>query len=134
MWGETCRWAAILSDPTFVSVVYITVKIPWVQWLSQYLEGQWDYPSQIRILLYLTQFCIRRQVRYPSYGPWHRARAVRVLRKVLPQGAKTRVQVFAHIQNFALRVHCVHGIPPQTPLTQNTESPGVSAQCAHSAQ
>ena len=24
----------------------------------------------IRILLYLTQFCIRRQVHYPSYGPW----------------------------------------------------------------
>ena len=22
------------------------------------------------ILLYLTQFCIRRHVRYPSYGPW----------------------------------------------------------------
>ena len=91
MWGETCRWAAILSDPAFVSMVYITVKIPWVQQLSQYLEGQWDYPSQIRILLYLTQFCIRCKVRYPLYGPWHCARATRVLRQVLPQGAKTRV-------------------------------------------
>ena len=27
-----------------------------------------------------------------------------------PQGAKTRVQVFADIQNFALRAHCVYGI------------------------
>ena len=26
MWGETCRWATILSDAVFVSVVYITVK------------------------------------------------------------------------------------------------------------
>ena len=31
-----------------------------------------------------------------------RARAVRVLRQVLPQGAKTRVRVFADMQNFAL--------------------------------
>ena len=111
VWGETCRWAAILSDAAFVSVVYITVKIPWVQRLSQYLEGQWDYPSQIRILLYLTRFCIWRQVRYPLYGPWHRASAARVPRQVLPQGAKTRVRGFANIQNFALRAHCVHGIP-----------------------
>ena len=100
MWGKTCRWATILSDPAFASVVYTTVKIPWVQRLSQYLEGQWDYPSQIRILLYLTQFCIRRQVCYPSYGPWHRARAARVPCQVLPKGAKTRVRVFADIQNL----------------------------------
>ena len=40
MWGQTCRWAAIRQ-------------------LSQYLEGQWDYPSQIYSHL-----------RYPSYGPW----------------------------------------------------------------
>ena len=114
MWGETCRWAAILSDAAFVSVLYITVKIPWVQRVSQYLEGQLDYPSQIRILLYLTRFWIRCQVRYPSYGPWHRARAARVPRQVLPQGAKTRARVFADTQNFALRAHCVHGIPIDT--------------------
>ena len=83
------------------------VKIPWDKRLSQYLEGQWDYPSQIRILLHFTQFCIRRQVRYPSYGPWHRTRAARMPRQVLPQGAKTRVRVFADIQNFALCAHCV---------------------------
>ena len=40
-----------------------------------------------------------------------RARAVRVPRHVLPQGAKTRVRVFAEIQNIALCVHSVHGIP-----------------------
>ena len=45
---------------------------------------------------------------YPSYGPWHHARAARV---PLSQGAKTRVRVFADIQNFALLAHCVHGIP-----------------------
>ena len=28
-------------------MVYIAVKIPWIRWLSQYLEGQWNYPSQI---------------------------------------------------------------------------------------
>ena len=111
MWGETCRWAAVLSDPAFISVVCITVKIPWVQRLLQYLEGQWDYPSQSRILLYLTQFCIRHQVCYPSYGPWHRARAAPLPRQVLPQGAKTSARVFANIQNFALCVQCMHGIP-----------------------
>ena len=31
--------------------------------------------------------------------------------KNLSKGAKTRVRVFADIQNFALRAHCVHGIP-----------------------
>ena len=36
-----------------------------------------------------------------------RARAACVPRQVLPQGAKTRVRVFADIQNFALCVHCV---------------------------
>ena len=91
MWGETCRWAAIMLDTMFASVVYNNVKIPWVQRLSQYLERQWDYPSQICILLYLTQFCIRRQVCYPSHGPWHRACAVCVPHQVLPEGAKTRV-------------------------------------------
>ena len=40
-----------------------------------------------------------------------RARAARVPRQVLPQGAKTRVRVFANIQNFAMRAHYVHGIP-----------------------
>ena len=53
MWGETCRWASILSDPALVSVVYIAVKIPWVRRLSQYLEGQWDYggvPCAVRAL------------------------------------------------------------------------------------
>ena len=34
-------------------------------------------------------------------------RAVRVPRQVLPQGSKTRVQVFADIQNFAPCAHCV---------------------------
>ena len=68
--GRNCCWVVILWDPALVSVVYIGVKIPWVCQLSQYLEGQWDYPSQIRILLYLTELCIRRQVRYPLYGPW----------------------------------------------------------------
>ena len=29
----------------------------------------------------------------------------------LSKGAKSRVRVFAGIQNFPLRVHCVHGIP-----------------------
>ena len=38
MWGETCRWAAMLSDPTLVYVVYIVVKISWVRRLTQYLE------------------------------------------------------------------------------------------------
>ena len=33
-------------------------------------------------------------------------RAAHVPRQV-PQGAKTRVRVFADIQNFALRAHCV---------------------------
>ena len=48
-----------------------------------------------------------------------RARAARVLHQVLPQGAKTRVQVFADIQNLALCAHCVHGIPnsPSFPPT-----------------
>ena len=32
--------------------------------------------------------------------------------KNLSKGAKTRVRVLADIQNFALRAHCVHGIPP----------------------
>ena len=103
MWGATCYWASVLSDPAFVSVVYITVMILWVQQLSQYLEGQWDHPSQIRIVLYHTQFCIRRQVPYPSYGPWHRAHTTHVPCQVLPQGAKTRVRVFADIQTFAQR-------------------------------
>ena len=31
--------------------------------------------------------------------------------KNLSKGAKTRVRVLADIQNFALRAHCVHGIP-----------------------
>ena len=39
MWGETCCWAAILLDPVLISVVYIAVKIPRVQRLSQYLQG-----------------------------------------------------------------------------------------------
>ena len=34
-----------------------------------------------------------------------------VVQKNLWKGAKTRVQVFADIQNFALRAHCMHGIP-----------------------
>ena len=38
-------------------------------------------------------------------------RAACVPRQVLRQGAKTRVPVFADIQNFALCAHCVHGIP-----------------------
>ena len=38
-------------------------------------------------------------------------RAARVPRQVLPQGAKTRVRIFADIQNFALRAHCVRCIP-----------------------
>ena len=33
--------------------------------------------------------------------------------KDLSKGAKTRVPVLADIQNFALRAHCVHGIPRQ---------------------
>ena len=45
MRGETCHWAAILSDPALVSVVYIAVKIPWVQRLTQYLEGAMGPPS-----------------------------------------------------------------------------------------
>ena len=44
MWGETCRWAAILSDPALVSVVDIAVKILWVRRLSQYLEGAMGPP------------------------------------------------------------------------------------------
>ena len=42
--GQTCRWAAILSDPALVSVVYIAGKIPWVRRLSQYLEGAMGPP------------------------------------------------------------------------------------------
>ena len=34
-------------------------------------------------------------------------RAAHMPRQVLPQGAKTRVRVFADIQNVALRAHCV---------------------------
>ena len=41
------------------------------------------------------------QGRIPAPRP-RRARTARVPRQVLPQGAKTRVQVFADIQNFAL--------------------------------
>ena len=37
----------MLSDLALDSVVYIAVKIPWVRQLLQYLEGQWEYPSQI---------------------------------------------------------------------------------------
>ena len=44
MWSETCHWAAMLSDPALVSVVYIAVKIPWVRRLSQYLEGAMGPP------------------------------------------------------------------------------------------
>ena len=43
-----------------------------------------------------------------------RARATRMPRQVLTLGAKTRIRVFADIQNFALRAHCVHGIPDIT--------------------
>ena len=59
---------------SLVSVVYIAIKITWVRRLLQYLEGAGGNGTtlhkSIRILLYLTQFCIWRQVRYPSYGPW----------------------------------------------------------------
>ena len=34
--------------------------------------------------------------------------------KNLSKGAKSRVRVFADIQNFALCAHCVHGIPLHT--------------------
>ena len=48
---------------------------------------------------------------YTTVGAWvgqkakspRRARAARVPRQVLPEGAKTRVRVFADIQTFALR-------------------------------
>ena len=33
--------------------------------------------------------------------------------KNLGKGAETRVRVFADIQNFALRAHCLHGIPSE---------------------
>ena len=36
--------------------------------------------------------------------------------KNLSKGAKTRVRVLADIQNFALRAHCVHGIPSEPSL------------------
>ena len=43
-------------------------------------------------------------------------RAARVPRQVLPQGAKTRVRVFADIQNFALRArHSLKGVQPRFP-------------------
>ena len=41
--------------------------------------------------------------------PPRRARAARVPRHVLPQGAKTGVREFADIQKFALHVHCMQG-------------------------
>ena len=86
MWGETCRWAAILSDPALVSVVYIAVKIPWDDgyrniWrgngntlhrsLLTYLEGQWEYPSQIYlhpVVPHLVLYSVPGT--YSSYDPW----------------------------------------------------------------
>ena len=152
MWGETCRWAAILSDPALVSVVYIVVKIPCVRRLSQYLEGQWDYPSQIYshlvvphpVFVFGARFASPRMALGPmcplmcwlsrikpkiprrgapgvgTVGAWvgqkaespRRARATRVPRQVLPQGAKTRVRVFTDIQNFALRARHSQGPYP----------------------
>ena len=53
-----------------------------------------------------------RKLKKPWYGT-----------KDLCKGAETRVRVFADIQNFALRAHCVHGIPHE----------GVCAQRGHSA-
>ena len=41
--------------------------------------------------------------------------------KNLSKGAKTRVRVLADIQNFALRAHCVHGIPSGVPIGQRKE-------------
>ena len=45
--------------------------------------------------------------------------------KNLSKGAKTRVRVLADIQNFALRAHCVHGIPnvPNNRLLQLPNCP-----------
>ena len=34
------------------------------------LRRQGLYSQSVRILLQFSQFCIRRQVRYPPYGPW----------------------------------------------------------------
>ena len=42
--------------------------------------------------------------------------------KNLSKGAKTRVRVLADIQNFALRAHCVHGIP-HVPTTTRPKTP-----------
>ena len=48
--------------------------------------------------------------------------------KNLSKGAKTRVRVLADIQNFALRAHCVHGIPPIPPRPrQDRRDSGVTA-------
>ena len=69
MWGETCHWAAILSDPALDSMVYIAVKIPWIQRLLQYRKGTTLHKA-ISIVLYVTQFCNRRHIHYPLYGPW----------------------------------------------------------------
>ena len=71
MLGEACRWAAILSDPSLVSVVYIAVQIPWVRRLSQYLEGAMGLPfTNLFASCCTSHVCIRRQVHYPLYCPW----------------------------------------------------------------
>ena len=71
MWGETCCWAAELLDPALVSVVYIAVEIPWVQQLSQYSEGQRDYPSQIYSHLVVPHLVLYSVLGLlPLYGPW----------------------------------------------------------------
>ena len=45
-------------------------------------------------------------------------RAAHVPRQMLPQGAKTRVRVFADIQNFALCAHCVRSACTAFPVTK----------------